>query len=335
MTTSTASTGPATGQEAVDGLVGLLDLETLEVNLFRGISPPHSLPRVFGGQVAAQALVAAGRTVPEDREVHSLHAYFIRPGDPAVPIVYETERVRDGRSFTTRRVLAIQHGVPIFSLSASFQLPQTGLEHTQPAPDGRARAGHAARARRARLVGGRAVAHPGPAAARHALREPAAVVGRVRGRLRGARAGLDARRRQAARRPPAARLHAHLRQRPHVARLGAGPPRPRRGSGADGQPRPRHVVPPPVPRRRVAALHVLLAVRGRRAGPGHRPLHPGRRHPGGHHRAGGPGPGRGSRHAGGDRLPESDGTPMPAVLTAARRGGRPGPRRAHDLRGLG
>ena len=133
---STASTGPATGQEAVDGLVGLLDLETLEVNLFRGISPPHSLPRVFGGQVAAQALVAAGRTVPEDREVHSLHAYFIRPGDPAVPIVYETERVRDGRSFTTRRVLAIQHGVPIFALSASFQLAQTGLQHTLPAPEG-------------------------------------------------------------------------------------------------------------------------------------------------------------------------------------------------------
>jgi acyl-CoA thioesterase II len=136
VTTSTASTGPTTGQEAVDGLVGLLDLETLEVNLFRGISPPHSLPRVFGGQVAAQALVAAGRTVPEDREVHSLHAYFIRPGDPAVPIVYETERVRDGRSFTTRRVLAIQHGVPIFSLSASFQLPQMGLHHTLPTPDG-------------------------------------------------------------------------------------------------------------------------------------------------------------------------------------------------------
>jgi acyl-CoA thioesterase-2 len=132
----TTSTEPATGQEALDGLVGLLDLETLEVNLFRGISPPHSLPRVFGGQVAAQALVAAGRTVPEDREVHSLHAYFIRPGDPAVPIVYETERVRDGRSFTTRRVLAIQHGVPIFALSASFQLAQTGLQHTLPHPEG-------------------------------------------------------------------------------------------------------------------------------------------------------------------------------------------------------
>jgi len=127
---------PLTGQEALDGLVGLLDLETLEVNLFRGISPPHSLPRVFGGQVAAQALVAAGRTVPEDREVHSLHAYFIRPGDPAVPIVYNTERVRDGRSFTTRRVLAIQHGEPIFALSASFQAQQDGLEHSVPGPVG-------------------------------------------------------------------------------------------------------------------------------------------------------------------------------------------------------
>src|SRR6187551_1513928 len=132
VTTSTASTGPATGQEAVDGLVGLLDLETLEVNLFRGISPPESLPRVFGGQVAGQALVAAGRTVPDDRHVHSLHAYFIRPGDPSIPIVYETERVRDGRSFTTRRVLAVQRGEAIFSLSASFQTEQRGLEHTEP-----------------------------------------------------------------------------------------------------------------------------------------------------------------------------------------------------------
>ncbi len=94
---------------------------------------------MFGGQVAGQALVAAGRTVPDDRDVHSLHAYFIRPGDPSIPIVYETERVRDGRSFTTRRVLAIQRGEPIFSLSASFQLPQDGLEHTEPVPVGRAR----------------------------------------------------------------------------------------------------------------------------------------------------------------------------------------------------
>jgi acyl-CoA thioesterase-2 len=131
----TTSTEPVvTGQEALDGLVRLLDLEQLEVNLFRGISPPHSPTRVFGGQVAGQALVAAGRTVPEDRAVHSLHAYFIRPGDPRIPIVYETERVRDGRSFTTRRVLAIQRGEAIFALSASFQVEQHGLEHTEPGP---------------------------------------------------------------------------------------------------------------------------------------------------------------------------------------------------------
>ncbi len=126
--------GMPRGQAVLDDLVQLLDLEQLEVNLFRGVSPPQSPTRVFGGQVAGQALVAAGRTVPEDREVHSLHAYFIRPGDPTVPIVYEAERVRDGRSFTTRRVLAIQHGEAIFSLSASFQLPQDGLEHSAPAP---------------------------------------------------------------------------------------------------------------------------------------------------------------------------------------------------------
>ncbi len=129
-----AADGVARGQVALDALVGLLDLEQLEVNLFRGVSPPHSPPRVFGGQVAGQALVAAGRTVSADREVHSLHAYFIRPGDPCVPIVYEAERVRDGRSFTTRRVMAIQHGEAIFSLSASFQLSQRGLVHSEPMP---------------------------------------------------------------------------------------------------------------------------------------------------------------------------------------------------------
>jgi acyl-CoA thioesterase II len=131
---SLASDGVPKGQPVLDELVALLDLETIEVNLFRGTSPPTSPTRVFGGQVAGQALVAAGRTVPEDRGVHSLHAYFIRPGDPRVPIVYEVERVRDGHSFTTRRVLAIQHGEAIFSLSASFQLAQPGLEHTEPMP---------------------------------------------------------------------------------------------------------------------------------------------------------------------------------------------------------
>jgi acyl-CoA thioesterase-2 len=128
--------GVPRGQSVLDKLVARLDLERIEVNLFRGTSPSESPPRVFGGQVAGQALVAAGRTVPEDRGVHSLHAYFIRPGDPKSPIVYDVERVRDGRSFTTRRVLAIQHGEAIFSLSASFQLPQPGLEHTEQMPTG-------------------------------------------------------------------------------------------------------------------------------------------------------------------------------------------------------
>ena len=128
-----AADGTARGQAVLDELVTLLDLEQLELNLFRGVSPPLSPTRVFGGQVAGQALVAAGRTVPADRAVHSLHAYFIRPGDPSIPIVYETERVRDGRSFTTRRVLAIQRGEAIFALSASFQLHQEGLDHSEQA----------------------------------------------------------------------------------------------------------------------------------------------------------------------------------------------------------
>jgi acyl-CoA thioesterase-2 len=132
----TDADGVPRGQAVLDRLVQLLNLEQLEVNLFRGVSPPESPTRVFGGQVAGQALVAAVRTVPDDRAVHSLHAYFIRPGDPRVPIVYETERVRDGRSFTTRRVLAIQHGEAIFALSASFQLPQDGLEHSESPPSG-------------------------------------------------------------------------------------------------------------------------------------------------------------------------------------------------------
>ena len=122
-------------QKALDELVSILDLEELEVNIFRGRSPQEDRQRVFGGQVAGQALVAAGRTVPEDRPVHSLHAYFIRPGDPAVPIVYTVERVRDGRSFTTRRVSAIQHGKTIFTLSASFHRAEPGLDHADPMPD--------------------------------------------------------------------------------------------------------------------------------------------------------------------------------------------------------
>jgi acyl-CoA thioesterase-2 len=122
------------GREAVAGLISLLDLERLEDNLFRGVSPENSTMRVFGGQVAAQALTAAGRTVPDDRRVHSLHAYFLRPGDPTVPIVFDVDRIRDGRSFTTRRVVAIQHGQAIFTLSSSFQVDQPGVDHGDPMP---------------------------------------------------------------------------------------------------------------------------------------------------------------------------------------------------------
>lgn len=113
---------------ALDSLLGILDLEPLEHNLFRGRSPQVGWQRVFGGQVIGQALVAATRTV-EGRQPHSLHAYFLLPGDPKVPIIYEVDRIRDGRSFTTRRVVAIQHGEAIFSMSASFHIDEPGLDH--------------------------------------------------------------------------------------------------------------------------------------------------------------------------------------------------------------
>jgi acyl-CoA thioesterase-2 len=120
--------------DAVDELIGILDLEELEVNIFRGRSPDEKRQRVFGGQVAGQALIAAGRTVARG-SVHSLHAYFLRPGDPAKPILYEVDRIRDGRTFTTRRVVAIQHGKAIFNLAASFQPDEVGPEHQIDMPD--------------------------------------------------------------------------------------------------------------------------------------------------------------------------------------------------------
>lgn len=124
--------------QALESLLDLLDLERIEEDIFRGRSRSAVVPRVFGGQVAAQALVAAGRTVPAERMAHSLHAYFLRAGDPGAPIVYTVDRIRDGASFTTRRVVAIQHGQPIFHLSASFQTYEEGMEHQAdmpPAPD--------------------------------------------------------------------------------------------------------------------------------------------------------------------------------------------------------
>ncbi len=119
---------------AVENLVRLLDLEPLEVNLFRGVSPREGWQRVYGGQVVGQSLVAATRTVEDDKPCHSLHGYFMRPGDPKIPIIYEVERIRDGRSFATRRVVAIQHGQAIFSMSASFHVREPGLEHQLPMP---------------------------------------------------------------------------------------------------------------------------------------------------------------------------------------------------------
>ncbi|MCD0448839.1 acyl-CoA thioesterase II [Actinocorallia sp. API 0066] len=107
-------------------------MERLDTFLFRGTATPTRHTRVFGGEVAAQALMAAGRTVPADRLVHSLHAYFLRPGDPAAPLVYQVDPIRDGGSFTTRRTVAVQHGKPIFHLSASFHRPEEGFSH-QPA----------------------------------------------------------------------------------------------------------------------------------------------------------------------------------------------------------
>src|SRR3954462_312401 len=122
-------------QAQVDDLVALLDLEVVEVNIFRGVSPDEQRQRVFGGQVAGQALVAAARTVdPDHGHVHSLHAYFLRPGDPTIPILYEVDRIRDGRSFTTRRVVAIQHERAIFNLAASFHIDEVGPEHQFPMP---------------------------------------------------------------------------------------------------------------------------------------------------------------------------------------------------------
>ncbi len=119
---------------SVADLVGALDLERIELNIFRGRVPQVGRQRVFGGLVVAQALVAAARTV-EDRAPHSLHAYFVLPGDPSQPIVYEVERVRDGRSFTTRRCVAIQAGRPIFDLFASFHKDEPGLEHQVAMPN--------------------------------------------------------------------------------------------------------------------------------------------------------------------------------------------------------
>ncbi|WP_117214300.1 acyl-CoA thioesterase [Allorhizocola rhizosphaerae] len=127
---------PVSGQASVDALVKLLDLTQVEELHFQGQNPLVGPMRVYGGQVAAQALVAAGRTVDPARLVHSLHGYFVRPGDPAEPIDYRVERIRDGRSFSVRRSVALQEGKPIFFMSASFHMQEKGLDHHDPPPPG-------------------------------------------------------------------------------------------------------------------------------------------------------------------------------------------------------
>lgn len=116
-------------------LAELLVLEQLDLNLFRGPQPSTGRQRVFGGQVAGQAVLAGSRTVEDDLVLHSMHSYFLRGGDTAVPIIYDVERIRDGRSFATRRVVARQHGRPIFFLTASFQRPEDGFDHQDRMPD--------------------------------------------------------------------------------------------------------------------------------------------------------------------------------------------------------
>jgi acyl-CoA thioesterase-2 len=121
--------------ETINELIHLLDLEEIEKNHYRATSPDEGWQRVYGGQVIGQALVAASRTVSEDRRAHSLHGYFLRPGDTSIPILYTVDRIRDGRSFTTRRVVAVQHGRAIFNMSISFQLEEDGFDHQLPMPE--------------------------------------------------------------------------------------------------------------------------------------------------------------------------------------------------------
>ncbi len=257
-------------------LVDLLDLEPIEVSIFRGRSPEESLQRVFGGQVAGQALVAAGRTTDGERPVHSLHAYFLRPGRPGVPIVYQVERVRDGRSFTTRRVTAVQEGRTIFNLTASFHRPEeAGFEHQLPpariVPDPEELPTVAEEVRE----------HLGAlpqALERMARRQPstsATSTGcagrRTRSGRRSAQRGVDAGGGPAGRRPAGAHLRADVRERHDAAGRGPYPGGAAVGSARlrHGVPGPCHVVPPAVPGGRVVPVRPGVADRDGRPGAWH------------------------------------------------------------------
>jgi hypothetical protein len=231
---------------AVRELLEVLDLEPLEVNLFRGRSPQSRWQRVFGGQVIGQALVAACRTVDgvADRPPHSLHAYFLLAGDPKVPIVYEVDRIRDGKSFTTRRVIAIQHGHAIFSMSVSFHVHEPGLSHQASMPD-----------------------VPRPDSLPDDAQLRAAVLAKMPEPVRR----YYERERPIDLRPveldrylgkPTAEGKFHVWMRA-IERL-PDEPHPVRAHHDGGEPRPRDVVPSAVPRRRVAALRARQPERGGR-----------------------------------------------------------------------
>ena len=291
----------APDRTAVDGLVELLDLERIEHDIFRGVSPKERSQRVFGGQVAGQALVAAGRTVDPDRLVHSLHSYFIRPGDPTIPIVYEVDRVRDGRSFTTRRVIAVQNGqadllaVGVLPARAGRHRPPVRRCPTRPTP-------RRCRSLDDRIAGDEAVAEfyrNRSRADRPALRRRPAVGSAASPRDAAGMVWMRA----DGTLPDDPLLHvcvADLRLGHDAARLGAGPAghratARRRVHGVAG---PRDVVRAAVPGRRLAALRHAVAVGLGRTRPGHRPvLHP-RRRAGRQRRAGGHDPG--ARAAGAD-----------------------------------
>ena len=134
MTYSPPTIESLAGLGPLERLLRVLDLEPIEHNLFRGFNPPDRKKRLFGGQIIAQALVAAMRTTPLDRLPHSLHAYFLRPGDPSVPAIFEVDRIRDGKSFTTRRIKVLQQGRAIFNMDVSFHLQESGFVHQDPMP---------------------------------------------------------------------------------------------------------------------------------------------------------------------------------------------------------
>ena len=273
-------------------LVDLLDLERLDGDLFRGKQPESARARVYGGQVAAQALMAGIRTVPAEFAVHSLHSYFLLGGDYSVPIVYDVERIRDGRSFLTRRVVARQHGRPIYYQTLNFQLPEEGYEHQDAMPE----------------VGAPETGFDLVDVMRKGGNDEADALGKEWGALDvrwlgNTRFGLEPDDGHVSQARMWIRLREGLPDDPaiHVAAftyasdvslLGSTLSVARREpvEDADGLARPHAVVPPALPRRRLVALRPVVAVGAGRPRPGVRPDLHRRRHARGHRRAGGPDP---------------------------------------------